>query len=491
MPVEIEEGADLDRWAEEIRQQKATRWLIDFTEFTFPGYKAEGFHRYVAARLEQFERDVAEGRSPRLMIFAPPQHGKSELTSRRFPAWLLGRHPDWRIMLASYGADLAEEFSGEARGIVRGEEFAVLFGRMAVDDPAEAVQIDSTRKSVASWRIAKRRGGMVAVGVGGAITGRGADVLIVDDPVKGRREADSETYREDARAWWPQARDRVQKGGGILLMATRWHHDDLPGYLLRLAAEKPDADQWEVICLRAVAEEGEDDPLGRKVGEALAPGRFDERDLAVLKATIGSREWEAKFQQRPSPEEGDIFRAAWFAVVETRPEKAITTYQMWDTAFTRHKRSDRSVGGHWEVFRNGFRLVDVVYGRWEAPELKRRMRLFYEAHRPRKVYVENESAGAVLLQEWRRETRLPIFPYYPKRDGDKIARAHAATPLLEAGRVQFAPGPWMADLLRECLSFPEWPHDDFVDMLTMSLILMGVRNADRFVLRMLDFKVVA
>lgn len=479
-------GLSPEEYEEWLRREAARRFLLrrtargawGFLPYVFPNYVADPVHYFLAERLERFLQDVIEGRSPRLMVFVPPQHGKSELCSRKFPAWALGNHPDLRFILASYGADLAEELSGDARATVMSDAYAELFGRTATEDTGEAVEIEKSRKSLASWKIARRRGGLRAVGVGGAITGQSADILIIDDPVKGRKEAESESYRQDAKSWWPQARDRVQKGGGIIILMTRWHHDDLAGYLLKLAREKPEADQWEVINLPAIAE-GEGDPLGRKPGEALAPSRYDLAELATLRAVIGSYEWNAKFMGRPTPSEGGIIKLPWFVRADPRVnEQPLATYQFWDTAFTKRKRSDRSVGGTWRIYRSCFRLEDVFYGRLTVPELKREMGRLYGLYRPRAVYIETEKTGTILLQEWHRETRLPFLGYNPQKDGDKVARAYAVQPLLESGRVEIPKdAPWIEEFLDECKQFPEGEHDDMVDMLTMSLIVMGVKDA--------------
>jgi predicted phage terminase large subunit-like protein len=488
--LEIPPGLDPVRLVEAAKQELARRYLLDFIQYVFPGYVPGKVHRFVCAKLEQFEEDVRQKRRPRLMLFLPPRSGKSEIVSRKYPAWILGRNPDWSIILTSYGADLSEELSGDCRDTVQSEEYAQLFGRMSTEDISEAVELNKGRKGVQAWRLARKRGGVRAVGVGGAITGRGADILIIDDPVKNRKEADSETVREDAWNWYRStARTRLEPGGGIVLLMTRWHHDDLAGRLLRQAKEDPKADQWEVIQLPAIAEE--DDPLGRKPGEALDPGRFDLEALEQLKSTVGSREWISLYQQKPTPDEGAIFKRDQFILADPRSEPPLATYQFWDTAFSQRRQADYSVGGTVKVYRDRFRLDDVIYGRWEFPELKRKARQFYELHRPRAVFIEDIGSGKSLVQEFRRETRLPILTYKPDRD--KVARAHAATPLIEAGKLELPRNAsWLEWFFEQVLRFPNFEHDDAVDMLTMALICLGVRDIrSQSVLRVRDFKVVA
>ncbi len=476
---------DQAKWREARRHTLATRYLLvpardgpqGLVPVVFRGYIPDPFHYAVAKRLERFEEEVVGGLSPRVMIFAPPQSGKSLLVSRNFPAWVLGRHPDWRILLASYGAELAEEMSGDVRDILRSEEYAASFGLLAVDDPRDAVQISTERKAIAHWRIAGRMGGMSATGVGGAITGKPAEILIIDDPVKGRLEADSETYRDNAWAWWPQARDRVQKGGGILLMCTRWHHEDLPGRLLNLAKNNPDADQWEVLSFKAIAEEGDDDPLGRSPGEPLAPSRFGLPELMTLKATIGSREWSAKFQQRPTDDEGSIFQRKWWRFDRPERAKPIAKYQFWDLAFSRTEESDYSVCTTWGVEHGPtYRLLDVYRVRQTFPEAKKSVRRLYEQHKPvRAIVVEKKGREDDRYREIRRETRLPLLWYIPDRD--KVGRANAVTPLVESGSVVLPDSaPWLDDFLDELSRFPAGKHDDQVDSFTMGLICMAVRH---------------
>ena len=499
-PVAVETPLmDAERWREARKLALASRHLLvkakdgpqGFVPLVFRNYIPDPFHYALAARLELFEREVAEGKSPRVMIFAPPQHGKSLLVSRNLPAWLLGRHPDWRILLASYGAELAEEMSGDVRDIVRSEEYASVFGPQAVDDPRDGVEISKERKAVAAWRIAGHIGGMAAVGVGGAITGRPAEVEIIDDPTKGRLEADSETYRNNTWSWWPQARDRVQKGGGILVMATRWHHDDLPGRLLRLARDNPGADQWEVLSFKAVCEVGDDvrstpggaiDPLGRVPGDPLAPGRFDREQLETLRVTVGSREWSAKFQQRPTDDEGAIFQRAWWRFDRLDRANPRVKYQFWDLAFSRRQDADYSVCTTFGVEPGPtYRLLDVYRARLTFPEAAKAIVRLREQHTTwspvgvRAVVIEKRGRDDETYRELRRATKMALQWYIPDRD--KIQRAHAVTPLIEAGQVILPDSaPWLNDFLDEISRFPAGEHDDQVDSFCMGLICMAVRS---------------
>lgn len=482
-PLVLPTGQTLDPKVlrEEARKETARRHFLNFVKYTFPDYHAGSVHKLLGWRLEKFEQQVRNRESPRLIIFLPPRSGKSELVSRRFGPWLLGRNPDWSIILASYGAELAEELSGDARRLVMSDEFGDLFGTKTALDPGEVVELERQRKSVAHWRIANHRGGFRAVGVGGACTGRGADCFIVDDPLKNRKEADSQLVRDDLWHWWQStARTRLEPGGGIIWLQTPWHHDDGGQRLIQQMHDDPGADQWEIIRLPAVAEE--DDPLGREPGEPLDPVRYDRAALDQIKATIGSREWAALYQCRPSPDEGTIFQRKWFTdnAYDADPEDAAgPIFQFWDTAHSRRKDADFSVCTTWRLERTGYRLLDRFKARVDFPTLKAEVENYFTEKKAAAVVIETVGSGhgAVLFEALKRETRLPLIPFKPDRD--KVARAHAVTPLLESGRV-WVPRktPWLSDYLDQMCQFPSGEHDDDVDSTTMALLYMSGKAVD-------------
>ncbi len=470
-----------------LDRRMARRSLEQFTTYTYPRYQVEPFHALVAATLDR----VVSGEIKRLMVFAPPQHGKSELTSVRLPAFWLGRRPDDPVIIASYGADLAESKSRQARTIVESAEFGNLF-------PGIATRRDS--RAVNRWELAGYRGSLLAVGVGGPITGHGALLGIIDDPVQNWQAAQSEILRESNWEWYRTTfRTRIWEGGAIVLIMTRWHEDDLAGRLLR---EQPR--QWTVLRLPALAEsqkqrdtyargvglpDGELDPLGRSEGEPLSPGRFSVTALAELQSDVGPTAWAAEYQGTPTPAEGGIIKVAWFRRTPLSADKPIAVYQFWDTAFTRDKQNDMSAGGTILEYRDRWRLDDLWYGRLEFNELKKTAKELFDLRKPRAVVVESKASGIVLLQEWRRESRLPILGYNPDKDGDKIARAYACQPLLAAGRVEIpVDAPWVEAFLHQCTVFPNGDHDDLVDVLTMFLIVLGVRRQQQG-LQQIDFRV--
>ena len=256
-----------------------------------PAYQAADHHRMVCERLEAVER----GECKRLMIFMPPRHGKSELVSRRFPAWYLGRNPAKQFISASYGADLASDFGRDVRNILGTGEFNALF-------PGIGLAQDSAAKN--RWHT-NHDGSYVAAGVGTAITGRGADILNIDDPVKDRVEAESEVTRKTVLDWYTStAYTRLMPGGSIVLTMTRWHELDLAGTLLEDA--KTGVDKWDVVCLPGLANAA-DDPLQRKANECLWPTRYDETALAKIRAAIGERDFGALYQQDPRPSGTSFF----------------------------------------------------------------------------------------------------------------------------------------------------------------------------------------
>jgi hypothetical protein len=257
-------------------------------------YEAGWVHKDICARLEKFSLDVAERKSPRLMLCVPPRHGKSEIVSRNFPAWHLGKYPEHEFIACSYASDLALGFSRKVREIVRSTEYQMLF-------PEVELAKDSQRAD--QWNTT-HSGGYAAAGVGGPITGKGASILVIDDPVKNREEADSESIRQSIWDWYTStAYTRLAPGGVVLIIQTRWHDDDLSGRLLMQMA-KEEGDDWEVIEYPAIATE---DERYRRKGEALHPARYPLDALRRIKRAIGDRDWSALYQQKPVADDGDFF----------------------------------------------------------------------------------------------------------------------------------------------------------------------------------------
>jgi len=427
--------------ASAAREDLAAYALMQYRHFDFACHIQK-----IVSALEQVER----GKIKRLMIFCPPRHGKSLLTTQMFPAWYLGRHPDRFVISASYGQELSDDFGRRVRNVMTDSLHRAVFpGCLLVENSSSMRRFD-----IAAG------GSYVAVGRGGSITGRGSHLFLIDDPVKDRQEANSETIRKLLHEWYANvAYTRLEPGGAIVLIQTRWHEDDLAGWILQ---EHPRED-WHILNMPAIAEEDEG---WRKEGEALWPARFSLQALEGIKAEIGSGAWASLYQQRPAAAEGQIFRREWWQYFTDAPASG-RTIQSWDCAFKTGKENDYSVCTTWIATERGYFLVSLWRGRVEFPELKRQLDLQFQAWNPSAVLVEDSASGQSLIQELK-TTRPPIITVKP--DSDKISRAQAVTPLIESGRV-FLPqsAGWLRDFQDELAAFPNAAHDDCVDSMTQAL----------------------
>lgn len=399
----------------------------------------------------------------------------SLVTSQLFPAWFMGRNPNQRIIAAAHSLGLAEDFSRAARNYVESAEFRQVF---------PAVALASDAQQVSRWAVANPNdflpngnrkpylGQYVAAGVGSAITGKGADLLLIDDPVPGAAEAHSQVQLEHIWEWWTMtARTRLHRDGIIIIIMTRWSEGDLTGRLMHAMQEDPEAEQWTVLRLPALAEAN--DPLGREEGEALWPEMFDREALLALQKGVGTRGFTALYQQRPSPDSGEIFLRTWFSNRYTQSPTTIAAtadyiLQVWDTAFERKRTSDYSVCATWARKGNSAYLLDVFRDRLEFPELKRKAVDKFHQWKPRKVLVEDSASGKPMIQELERETALPLIRVPVV--GDKISRAHAVTPRLEAGQCYFPEdAQWIDEYIEEHVAFDRAMHDDQVDTTAIAI----------------------
>jgi len=440
--------------------------LAFFCQYVHRGRWQRAPHLELTCRtLEAVER----GDLRRLIVTMPPRHGKSMTVTETFPAWFLGRHPDARVIEVSYSDALSRDFGERARRKI--EEFGPeLFG----------VTLDRGRADKSDWGIDGRRGGMVSAGIGGAITGKGADLMIIDDPVKNRQEADSETYRERLWSEWRSTLStRLHPGGRVVVVLTRWHEDDLAG---RLVDREPG--RWEVLNLPAVAEEG--DPLGRAEGEALWPERFDAEALREIRTTVGSRDWAALYQGHPSPAEGSILRRGWWRTYPLPPGDAALgmerIVQSWDCAFKDADTADYVVGQVWGRKGPNAYLLDQVRARMDFPSTVRAVKgLSAKWPRCTAKLIEDKANGTAVLQTLKRE--IPgLIPVEP--EGGKVARANAVAPFIEAGNV-FLPdpqhAPWIHDFVEECAAFPGGRHDDQVDAMSQALGWLMQRRTSKLI----------
>lgn len=439
--------------------------LALFAEYVgHPFYRAARHHELIARALER----VATLPNQRLIITMPPRHGKSQLASVYFPAWFLGTQPDRKVMACSYAAALAYKFSRQARNVMLGPRW-----------PFPAVQPARDLRNVSSWDIEGHRGGYVAAGVGGSVTGMGASILLVDDPVKSREEADSEKVRQTNWDWFTgTALTRVEAGGSVVLIGTRWHEDDLIGRALQM-----DGVGWDVLSLQAICD-ADDDPLGRAPGQALWPEMYDADWLDRQRTMISSREWEAQYQARPAPATGAVFQRDWWRRYGVLPE--ITAAEITvDSAFKTGVGSDYSAIALWGTDGGGnYYCLDVRHARLEFPDLIRAIHDFHAAARARfprmavPVVIEDAASGQSAVQVLSRQYttpdghRLPALPVIPWtiRGTSKIARAESVAPLVEAGRVWLPESAaWVSAFVEEHAGFPTAAHDDMVDTTSMAL----------------------
>ena len=397
----------------------------------------------------------------RLIVSMPPRHGKSQLLSHWTPIWFLANWSRGRIGLASYAADFASTWGRQVRDTV-------------AETPGLGISLSRDLTRAHDWELAEG-GGMMTAGIGGPFTGRGFDLLIVDDPVKNRAEASSPTIRQHLWDWWTStARTRLEPGGSIIIVQTRWHEDDLVGRLLeRTDHDDPfaDLDEWQHIRLPALAEE--DDSLGRDLDAPLWPLRYDIRALANLRVEVGPQDWAGMFQQRPTEQGGGVFRFDWWRYASPLPEPTDEVIQFWDTAFKEGQENDYSACATMYPAENCYPLQDMWRGRLEFPDLVKQVIIQAERFGPSRIYIEDAASGQSLIQALRNETRLPIIAV--KVDSSKISRANAVTGQVEAGNVVLPPrAPWLDDFLDEMTAFPG-TFDDQVDAFVGCLTQLAVK----------------
>lgn len=394
--------------------------------------------------------DLAYGSITWLLVDMPPRHGKSTLVSRFFPPWFTGVFPDKRVLLASYESNFASSWGLMAKD--EAEKFGPsLFG----------VKVRRDVSAASNWRYQGREGGMSTAGVGGPFTGKGGDILVVDDPLKNAEEARSAARRNLIWDWFTTvALTRLEPGGGVVVVQTRWNEDDLVGRIKREFANEPMVE----LNFAALAEEG--DPLGREKGEALCPERFNQAALERIRSRMSPYWWASLYQQKPRPEEGNVFKESWFPRFRGDAEGMLIRRSLiLDSAHKTKKENDYSAIAVEELRAGGIFLRYVWRDRVTYPDLKKKAVALFRTWAADEICIEDKDVGAALIQELQRETSLPVIPL--AADRDKVARANAATPMCEAGRV-FIPEDkstaWIEPFMSELLSFPAGANDDQVDV---------------------------
>lgn len=463
--------------AEEAKKERAARelarrHLLPFIKRNQPAYDPGWVHADICQRLERFSQQVREKKSPRLMLCVPPRHGKSEIASRNFPAWHLGNCPEHEIIQASYASDLALDFSRKVRDLMKSDGYRTLF----------ETRVDPKSAALERWNTTAG-GAYTAVGVRGPITGRGAHIGIIDDPVKDRQDAESETLRQQVKDWYSSTfYTRLAPGGGIVVIMTRWHEDDLAGWLISCMEEAEremaedgewpaDADRWEVIRYPAIAEE---DEAYRKKGEALHESRYPLPALNKIKRTLLPRDFAALYQQRPTLEDGDFFmRGAfkYYTPLQCPPVDQLAIYTAWDLAIGKKDTNDYTVCAIVGVARSGdLFLLNVLRGRWNSLEIMEKMFEVQAIWRPvlqgiEQGHIESSIEPVLLKEIGRRRVHLP-YEKLKHRGMDKVARAQAIRTLVNQGRVWVPVETselWVQIFLDELVKFPGGKHDDQVD----------------------------
>lgn len=422
----------------------------------------EYLHGWHLDALHWHLEQAAQGSISRLIVNQPPRSLKSISASVALPAWLLGHDPTRRIVCVSYSDDLARKHARDFRTVLQAPWYRAAFPRMRI----------SERKNTEAETVTTRHGYRLATSVGGTLTGRGGDVIIIDDPIK-PADAMSEVERARANEWYDTtllSRLDDPRSGTIVLVMQRLHEDDLTGHLLLKGG-------FVHLRLPAVADSDLEIPVGPnrvqtfREGEALHPERLDLATLNQTRESVGSRAFAAQYLQAPTPAEGNLVRREWFRHYAQAPSREVFTrvVQSWDVASKVSAAADWSVCSTWGIVRNEAWLLDVMRGRWEYPELLRHCCSHAATHRPQVVLIEESSNGAALVQSLRQETPLPVVPIRPRLD--KSTRVQQASPPIEGGRVLFPKdAPWLADLEHELLGFPQARHDDQVDSVVQFLL---------------------
>ena len=426
--------------------------FMEYIRYIWPGFIEGDHHRLIADKLTR----VAKGECKRLIVNMPPRHTKSEFASIYFPSWMMGLKPDLKIMQTTHTADLSINFGRKVRNLMDTEEYQSIF-------PEASLAADS--KSAGKWQTGGG-GEYFAAGVGGAIAGRGADLLIIDDP-HSEQDAMSLPLLDSCYEWYTSGpRQRLQPGGTIVIVMTRWSTADLTGRLLNRQTEN-NADQWEVVELPAIFEDS---------GNVLWPEFWKREELDAVKASIPVSKWNAQYQQNPTSEEGAIIKREWWNLWERDdPPPCSYIIQSYDTAFSKKETADYSAITTWGVFTpsdgasEAIILLDAQKGRWDFPELKAIAQEQYNEFEPDMVLVEAQASGTPLTHELR-AMGIPVVNYRPSRGNDKMTRVHAVSPVFEAGMV-WAPDHVFADeVIEECAAFPFAPHDDYVDTTTQAIL---------------------
>ena len=444
----------LKTYDSQITQNLSKESFLDFIQHVYPGYKVGPHH----LKLIQIFEDIAAGKKKRVIVNIAPRHGKSELISYLAPAWFLGKYPQKKIIMGSHTADLAVNFGRRVRNLVGSEAYKDVFPQ---------VELQSDSKSASRWGT-NFNGEYFAIGVGGALAGRGADLFIIDDP---HSEQEAKTGRPDVflPAWeWFQSGplQRLMPGGAIIVVMTRWSKLDLTGQIIQQMDRNEDVDPWEVIEFPAIKDDG----------TALWPEFWDVDELLAKKAALDIRYWNAQYMQNPVSEEGALIKREWWKIWDKEsPPQCEFTIMSLDAAQEANNRADYNALTTWGVFFNeetnnyAIILLNSIKKRLEYPDLKALVLEEYREWQPDAFMVEKKSNGSVLYQEFRR-MGIPVGEFTPGKGQDKIARVNAVSSLFQGGVVYAPDRRWAKEVIEECNDFPAGINDDLVDSTTLALL---------------------
>jgi predicted phage terminase large subunit-like protein len=448
----------IDQITQLLKADKIERCKENFMPFVGEMWSSfiSGRHHKIMA--DAFER-VANGELKRLIINMPPRHTKSEFASFLFPAWFLGKFPEKKIIQTAHTAELAVGFGRKVRNLVNTEGYQEIF----------PTKLSSDSKAAGRWNT-HAGGDYFAIGVGGAVTGKGADVLIIDDPHSEQEamQGNPEVYDRVFEWYGSGPRQRLQPGGSIIIVMTRWSKKDLTGQILANSMKR-EGDEWEVIEFPALL------PSGNPLWEEF----WSKKELEAIKAEIPVSKWEAQYQQNPTSEEGAIIKREMWKIWEgEEPPFCDYIIQSWDTAFEKNNRADYSACTTWGVFyktnAEGFDipniiLLDAFKDRMEFPELKQKAKEMYMEWEPDSLIVEKKAAGAPLIYELR-QLGIPLQEYTPSKGSDKIARVNAISDMFASGFVWCPATRWAEEVMEDCAAFPNGEHDDIVDSTSQALL---------------------
>ena len=459
LPIAEQEALllQVSEYKEALEREKCQRSFMAYVKNMWPGFVHGRHHALMAKKFEE----IADGKVKRLIINMPPRHTKSEFASYLLPSWFLGRYPQKKVIQTSNTADLAVNFGRKVRNLVMSEQYARIF-------PDVALRQDS--KAAGRWATNKN-GEYFAIGVGGTVTGKGADLLIIDDPhseqeaalASGNPEVFDKVYE-----WYTSGpRQRLQPGGAIVVVMTRWSDKDLTGRIIKDAASRDKTEEWEVIELPAIMPSG----------KPLWPEFWSLAELEALREELPIPKWNAQYQQTPTGEEGAIVKRDWWQMwPDENPPACEFVIQSWDTAYTKNERSDYSACTTWGVFYKDENerdphviLLDAFQKRMEFPELKSVAFNHYKEWTPDAFIVEAKAAGAPLIFELR-QMGIPVQDYTPTRGKDKFVRLNSVSDLFSSGKVWAPDKRWAREVIEQMAAFPNADHDDLVDSSVQALI---------------------